>query len=88
MTGAEPLTASEHHALDLTRQLANAMAGIAASGSELRADWSEFTTHLHAIQHMIMSQAAARAYPDQYRLLGAGWDDIDAHIVTPAGQRA
>jgi len=33
-------------------------------------DLSEFVIHLHAIQNMILAQAAARAYPDTYRLLG------------------
>lgn len=66
------LTDAELGALDLTRQLANAMSAVMSSGAEFRADWSEFTTHLHAIQHMIMSQAAARSYPDRFRLLGRG----------------
>ena len=33
-------------------------------------DKAEFCFHIHALQNMVLSQAAARAYPDEYRLLG------------------
>jgi hypothetical protein len=75
LTTPEALTEAEHDALNLCRDLANAVAEIMAGGSETRADWADFAVHMHAIQAMIMAQAAARAYPDRYRLLGAGWDD-------------
>lgn len=35
-------------------------------------DWYEAAHHLHVLQRMVGSQAAARAYPDEYRQLG-GW---------------
>lgn len=68
MTG---LTELEFHALDLTAQLARAMAEITGNGSTRADDLREADSHVHAIQHMIMAQAAARAYPDRFRLLGA-----------------
>jgi|SRR5579863_5468590 len=65
------LTPDEHAVLDITRMLAQAMAVVVAGDSPLtRADWAEFSGHLHAIQHMVMAQAAGRAYPDRYRLFG------------------
>lgn len=33
-------------------------------------DLREACAHVHALQHMVMSQAAARAYPELYRELG------------------
>ena len=33
-------------------------------------DWVEATTHIHALQNMILSQVAARTYPTRFRLLG------------------
>jgi hypothetical protein len=67
---SEMLTPAEHAALDMTRMLAGAVAPILGGGPEMQHDWNEFVQHLHAIQHMIMAQAAARAYPGMYRLLG------------------
>ena len=32
-------------------------------------DWVEFVDKAHQLQSMVMSQAAARAYPDRFRLL-------------------
>lgn len=34
-------------------------------------DTAELRALVHGIQNMILRQAAARAYPDRYRLLGA-----------------
>lgn len=33
-------------------------------------DLNEAIHHVHALQHTVMAQAAARAYPDTYRRLG------------------
>lgn len=35
-------------------------------------DGAEWAMHIHDCQHMIMAQAAARAFPEKYRLLGHG----------------
>lgn len=35
-------------------------------------DWIEACDKIHQLQHMIMAQAAARAYPELFRLHGEG----------------
>lgn len=68
---SEFLTSEEFIALGMT---ANLFAFIATRviGNDItrEADLTEFSLHVHAIQNMILSQAAARAYPDKFRLLG------------------
>jgi hypothetical protein len=68
--GASLLTADEHEAIDLTGRLANLMDRIVGEGQTRTADLNEVVQRIQAIQHMILAQAAARAYPDRYRLLG------------------
>lgn len=73
----EIMTAAEHRAMELTAELAKLMRHeIIAEGPAWRNDHREFMADLHHIQHRILKQAAARAYPDLYRLLG-GWPDVD-----------
>lgn len=65
------LTDAEHKAIDLTAELMNLLAGeIIGDGPARSQDINEAGRHIHAIQHMVMSQAAARAHPGRYRLLG------------------
>jgi hypothetical protein len=65
------LTDAEHNAMDLIAQAGRAVgAVIGDGGAPAAADFREAVTHIHALQQMVMSQAAARAYPDRYRLLG------------------
>lgn len=65
------LTPDEHRALDLTAELARLLLGsIVIDGPARDQDLGEAITHVHSIRHTIMAQAAARAYPEQYRLLG------------------
>lgn len=68
------LTDHEHRALDLTAELTNLVTGRIIGGTSVTqpriGDVGEFVGHIHAIQHMILAQAAARAYPERYRLLG------------------
>lgn len=68
----ELLTPTEHAALNLTGQLANLISDIIGHGMspEARGDQLELTIHIHAIQNAILAQAAARAYPGHFRLLG------------------
>jgi hypothetical protein len=40
-------------------------------GLTREADLHELVVHIHAIQHAFMSNAAARAYPTEYRRLGS-----------------
>ena len=71
VTTPELLTDHEHAVL---LQLASAMVTftqhIVGNGNTRNYDISEFAVGIHKLQHMIMAQAAARAYPETYRLLG------------------
>lgn len=64
----ELLTADELHAITLTVELAKLCFKII--GDPGGGDTHEIVLYIHAIQRMIMSQAAARAYPETFRLLG------------------
>ena len=61
------LTDDEHRLMDLTAELARGLFVLCGDAADDRA---EVAHEIHAIQHRIMSQAAARAYPDRYRLMG------------------
>jgi len=39
-------------------------------------DWTEAAQRIHGLQHMVMAQAAARAFPHLYRELGEITDDM------------
>lgn len=64
------LTPAEHRAMDVTADLYNALAAITGQGPTRDADLSEIAHEIHHIQDRILAQAAARAFPDRYRLLG------------------
>ena len=66
------LTAEEH-------ELMRALCGVAASfygiisredGRSREGDYAEVVFHIHALQNMVLAQAAARDYPGRYRLMG------------------
>lgn len=79
------LTDDEREALDLTAKLANLLSKICRTPTHPEDhpvsldvwkenqsnDWAECAVEIHAIQHRLMAQACARAFPDQYRLMGA-----------------
>lgn len=74
---ADLLTADEHKAMEISADLANIMGKIIWAGcdpdnnqGQAEHDVNEMAQQIHAIQRSILSQAAARAYPDKYRLLG------------------
>jgi hypothetical protein len=65
------LTAAELRAMDLTADLMRLLsAEIIGDGPTRNQDLNEAALRIHSIQHMIMSQSAARAHPGLYRLLG------------------
>lgn len=65
------LTDAEHRAMDLTAQLYNLLCrDVIGDGPSRDGDCAELAAEIHTIQHRIMAQAAARAYPDRYRLMG------------------
>lgn len=81
---SELLTEAEHRAMDLTAELWNLLCkDVIGRGPSRAGDLRELIGHIHAIQHTVMSQAAARAYPDRYRLLGG--EAPGAHATEPSG---
>jgi hypothetical protein len=64
------LTPSEHQAIALTVELFDEVCRIAGFGEARRGDLTEVTHYVHGLQRIIMAQAAARAHPNLYRLLG------------------
>lgn len=65
------LSDDELAAIDTTAELASQLSDVVDVGRTRDADLTELVHHLHAIQHAIMAQAAGRAYPDRFRLLGS-----------------
>ena len=73
------LTSAEHKALRLTVEIAELFATeIVGLGQSSKQDHCEAAAKIHDLQRMIMAQAAARAHPDLYRLLGKGGDWLSA----------
>jgi len=68
------LTDSEQRAMEFTVALWKELGEVVGTGPSRAGDLRELVVHIHAIQHAVMSQAAARAYPDRYRLLGGTLD--------------
>jgi hypothetical protein len=64
------LTDAEHAVIEQAGALWNAVCAAIPEGPTRSADLGELVVHVHAIQHAVMSNAAARAYPDRYRTLG------------------
>lgn len=64
------LTPYEHETLALTGELVGRLHAIIGDGPTGDADRYEMVQAVHVVQKMILGQAAARAYPDLYRLLG------------------
>ena len=70
MTAPGLLTDDEHAALELSGKLADALCCVVGRGRSREEDLRELLAHVHAIQNAVLAQAAARAYPDRYRLIG------------------
>lgn len=64
------LTDAEHEWMSQSALLWNALCKIVDTGDTRDHDLNEAAGHLHALQHMVMSQVAARQYPHLYRPLG------------------
>lgn len=65
------LTDAELKALELIADASNlVVTSVIGHGPTRDADVAEFIGHVHAIQHMIAANAAARQYPQRFRLLG------------------
>lgn len=67
---AELLIGREHEMIWQLGQVFRDFRYILHSGANRERDLEEAAFHIHALQHMVMAQAAARAYPEKDRLLG------------------
>jgi hypothetical protein len=66
-----PLTTDEHQAVDMLAKFWNhTVSKVVGHDVTRSADLSEIVFHVHALQRMIMANAAARCCPGQYRTLG------------------
>jgi hypothetical protein len=72
MTKTDPglLTPDEHRAVAMAAELWGLLCKVTTHGLAREGDLRELIAHIHAIQRTVLKQAAARAYPDLYRLLG------------------
>lgn len=64
------LTEEEQAVVRELGQCWNRLCRIVGNGPTRSADLNEVVFHVHALQNFVMAQAAARAYPDTYRLAG------------------
>lgn len=71
MDERELLTDAEHDVIERLGKLWGDLCAIVDDGSTRGHDCSELVVHVHALQHAVMAQAAARAYPERYRRLGS-----------------
>lgn len=64
------LTDAEQQVIRQAGDLWNAICAAVPEGPARANDLGELVGHIHAIQHAFMANAAARAYPHLYRVLG------------------
>lgn len=68
---SEPLlTPDEHEVIRMLGETWNLICSVVGRGPSRDGDLNEAIHHVHALQHMVLAQAAGRAHPDRYRLLG------------------
>lgn len=71
------LTDEEHKAMELSGQLAGMMRRMIGDGPCANGDWAEVAHDIHHLQERIMAQAAARAFPEKYRIAGGTLESPD-----------
>lgn len=65
------LTPAEHEAVEKLGAAWDAVVAVIRDGGNADTfDAHELVPHLHALQNAVLANAAARAYPGTYRLLG------------------
>ena len=74
------LTVAEHELIGKLGECWNAYSRIVGDGRTREADCREFVDSIHRCQQAVMSQAAARAYPDMYRLLGCTLSGVPLEV--------
>lgn len=71
----ELLTDREKQLLDKLADVANEFFVVSSSSPTRYNDIGEAVSCIHTLQRMILANAAARAYPDKYRLFGGVVED-------------
>ena len=79
--GQSPLTDDEHAAVTACADAWAAICKVVGDGPTRAADLREVVARIHALQHFVMAQAAARCYPDRYRLAG---ESLNASASEPS----
>lgn len=69
------LSEAELEAMSMTGALARQIRKVIGTGPQSEHDWAEMARMIHDIQHAVMAQAAARAFPDKFRMLGGTFKD-------------
>jgi hypothetical protein len=64
------LTSDEQKFVEMVGNAWVLLCKIVGDGPTRDADLAEACNHIHALQHTVMAQAAGRAHPGLYRLLG------------------
>lgn len=64
------LSEDERLAIKQAGELWGTLCRVVGRGPTRDADLAELIPHIHGIQQAVMSQAAGRVYPGEYRLLG------------------
>lgn len=64
------LTDHEFKVISQTAELWNSLQSVVGTGPMRDSDLRELMVHVHAIQNCVLSQAARRAYPERFRMLG------------------
>jgi hypothetical protein len=67
---SDALTPLERKILRDLGQMWGEVCEVVGNGRSRIADLNEMVVHIHALQHFVMAQAAARAYPTELRLAG------------------
>ena len=78
---SELLSDDEHRAVELLASVAKQFRKF-CSGKDL----TEAFAHIHDLQNMVLAQAAARAYPEKYRLMFPPDDLPPSHFSKSAEQ--
>lgn len=65
------LTPEEHELVADLGEIWGRFCDVIADGPSRSGDLGELIFHVHALQSALLRQAAARAFPDRYRLLGS-----------------
>lgn len=64
------LTEAEHKLVKDIADVFGSFLGIMEHNDSYGGDLQEIIYHIHVLQNHVLAQAAARAYPNKYRLLG------------------